>query len=65
MVQTRLMATINQVTRNPSNALERQMQTLAMATKRLTQHNQELEQQLNQRNEQNPEDQRDKWGNEE
>ena len=59
------MATINQVTENPSNALERQMQTLAMATKRLTQHNQELEQQLNQRNEQNPEDQRDKWGNEE
>ena len=41
------------------------MQTLATATKRLTQHNQELEQQLNQRNDQNPEDQRDKRGNEE
>ena len=59
------MATINQVTGNLSNALERQMQTLVTATKRLTQHNQELEQQLNQRNEQNPEDQRDKQDNEE
>ena len=51
MIQTRSMATINQETRNPSNALERQVQTLDATVKRLTQCNQELEQQLNQRNE--------------
>ena len=51
MVQMHLMATINQETGNPSNALERQVQTLPAAVERLTQRNQELEQQLNQRNE--------------
>ena len=59
------MATIIQETRNPSNALERQVQTFAAAVKRLTKHNQELEQQLNQRNEQSLNSQRDKRGNEE
>ena len=33
------MATINQKIENPSNALERQMQTLAIAVERLTQCN--------------------------
>ena len=60
MVQTRLMATINQETENPSNAMERQVQTLTMIVERLTQRNQEFEQQLNQRNEQRPNDQHDK-----
>ena len=45
------MATINQEIENPPNALERQVQTLAVSVERLTQRNQELEQQLNQRNE--------------
>ena len=49
------MATINQETGNPPNALERKMQTLAVAIERLTQRNQELEQQLNQRNERHQE----------
>ena len=60
MVQTRLMATINQETENPSNAMERQVQTLTTTVERLTQRNQEFEQQLNQRNEQRPNDQHDK-----
>ena len=38
------MATINQETGNPPNTLERQVQTLVVAIKQLTQHNQELEQ---------------------
>ena len=59
------MATINQETENPSNAMERQVQTLTMIVERLTQRNQEFEQQLNQRNEQRPNDQHDKWDNEE
>ena len=37
------MATTNQETENLSNALERQVQTLATAVERLTQQNQELE----------------------
>jgi len=45
------MATINQEAGNPLNALERQVQTLAATVERLTQCNQKLEQQLNQRNE--------------
>ena len=59
MVQTRSMATINQETENPSNALERQVQTLAAAVERLTQRNYELEQQLNQKDEQRQEGQCD------
>ena len=51
MVQTRSMATINQEIGNPSNALERKVQTLAVIVKWLTQRNQELAEQLNQRNE--------------
>ena len=43
MVQMRLMATTNQETGNPPNALERQVQTLATAVERLTQWNHELE----------------------
>ena len=39
MVQMHLMATINQKIRNSSNALERQVQTLAAAVERLTKHN--------------------------
>ena len=46
------MATINQETGNPSNALERQVQTLATTIEQLTRRDQELEQQLNQRSEQ-------------
>ena len=45
------MATINQEIGNPSNALERKVQTLAVIVKWLTQQNQELAEQLNQRNE--------------
>ena len=45
------MATINQETENPSNALEREVQVFTAAVKQLTQRNQELEQQLNKRNE--------------
>ena len=41
------------------------MQTLAIAIERLTQCNQELEQQLNQRNERRLEDQCDKYDNNE
>ena len=63
MVQTCSIATINQETKNPSNALERQVQTLAVVVERLTLRNQELEQQLNQRNEIRPEIQRDEWDN--
>ena len=37
------MATINQETGNPSNTLERQVQTLVAVVEWLTQHNQELE----------------------
>ena len=37
------MATTNQETENLSNALERQVQTLATAVERLIQQNQELE----------------------
>ena len=65
MVQTHSMATINQETRNPSNALERQVQTLAATIEQLTQRNQELEQQLNQKNERRPEDQHDERNNDE
>ena len=65
MVQTRSMATINQKTGNPSNALERQVQTLVATVEQLTQRNQELEQQLTQGNERHPEDQCNKWDNEE
>ena len=39
MVQTRSMATINQETGNPSNAMKRQVQTLVAAVERLTQRN--------------------------
>ena len=53
------MATINQEIRNPSNVLERQGQTLVAAVERLTLHNQELEQQLNQKNERYLDNQRD------
>lgn len=49
------MATINQEIGNPPITLERQVQTLAAVVERLTQHNQELEQQLNQRKEQHQE----------
>lgn len=59
------MATINHETKNPSNTLERQVRTLATTVERPTQRNQELEQQLNQRNEQHLEDQHDKWDSEE
>ena len=65
MVQTRSMATINQEIRNPSNALERQGQTLAAAVERLTLHNQELEQQLNQKNERYLDNQRNEQDNDE
>ena len=41
------------------------MQTLVAAVEWLTQRNQELEQQLNQGNERRPEDQHDRWDNEE
>jgi len=41
------------------------VQTLVAAIEWLTQRNQELEQQLNQGNERRPEDQRDRWDNEE
>ena len=44
------MATTNQETENPSNALERQVQTLATTVERLTQWNHELEWQLEQQN---------------
>ena len=55
------MATINQETGNPSNALERQVQTPAATIEQLTQRNQELEQQLNQKNERRQEGQCDEW----
>ena len=44
MVQTPLTATINQEAGNPSNALERQVQTLAAIVQLLIQRNQKLEQ---------------------
>ena len=59
------MATINQETRNPSNALERQVQTRVAVVEQLTQRNQELEQQLNQRNKWGPKDQHDERDDEE
>ena len=59
------MATINQEIGNPSNALERQGQTLIAAVEWLTLHNQELEQQLNQRNERRLDNQRDERDNDE
>ena len=43
MVLTQSMATTNQKIRNPPNALERQVQTLAAMVEWLTQWNHELE----------------------
>ena len=57
------MATINQETENPYNTLERQVQTLIAAVKQPTQRNQELEQQLNQKDEWRPNDQHDERDN--
>ena len=54
MVLTQSMATTKQDTRNPPSALERQVQTLTVAVEWLTQQNHELEQQLKQRNDQEP-----------
>ena len=65
MVQTHSLATINQEIENPPNALERQVQTLAMAIKRLTQRNKDLEEQLNQRNERRPNNQCNEQDNDE
>ena len=59
------MTSINQKTQKPSNTAERQVQTLATIVKRLTQCNQELEQQLNQRDERHPNDQHNKRDNDE
>ena len=44
MVQMGSMATINQETGVPSNALERQVLTLTAAVEQFTQRNQELKQ---------------------
>ena len=57
MVQILSITTINQETGKP----QRQVQTLAAIVKRLTQCNQELEQQLNQRDERRPNDQHNEW----
>nr|POF16097.1 hypothetical protein CFP56_15588 [Quercus suber] len=46
MVLTQSIATNNQESRNPLNALERQVQTLVATVERLTQWNHELERQL-------------------
>ena len=59
MVLTRSMATTNQETRNPPNTLERQVQTLATMVEGFTQRNHELEGLLEQRNDQEPNDQKD------
>ena len=53
------MATTNQETGNLFNALERQVQTLAIAVEQLTQRNHELERQLEQWNDREPNDQND------
>ena len=53
------MATTNQEIENPSNALERQVQTLIAVVEWLTQQNHELEWQLEQQNYQEPNDQND------
>ena len=53
------MATTNQETGNLSNALERQVSTLAAMDEWLTQRNHELEWQLKQWNDQEPNDQND------
>ena len=59
------MATTNQKIRNPPNALERQVQTLAVMVEWLTQWNHELERQLEQRNDQEPNDQNNRQGRDE
>ena len=59
MVLTRSMATTNQETGNPPNTLERQVQTLATTVEGFTQRNHELEGLLEQRNDQEPNDQKD------
>ena len=53
------MATTNQETENPSNALERRVSTLVAVDEWLTQRNHELEWQLKQWNDQEPNDQND------
>ena len=52
MVLTRLMATTNDIREEepPITALERQVQTLAIAVERLTKQNHDLEEQLRQKN---------------
>lgn len=53
------MATINQEIENPPNALEKKVQTLAMAVERLIQQNHELERKLAIQNEQHLNDRND------
>ena len=59
------MATTNQKTGNPSNALKRQVQTLVVEIERLIQWNHELERQLEQQNNREPNDQNDKQNRDE
>ena len=44
MIQTQSMTTTNPESENPSNAMERQEQTLIAIVEQLTQQNQELKQ---------------------
>ena len=59
------MATTNQENGNPPNASKRQVQTLVAANEWLTQRNHELEWQLEQQNNQEPNDQNDRQDREE
>ena len=59
------MATTNQEIGNPPNALERQVSTLDAVDEWLTQRNHELEWQLKQWNDQEPNDQNDGQNREE
>ena len=65
MVLTRSMATTNQETGSPPNALERQVQTPTVVVEWLTQWNHELERQLKQRNDQELDDQNNRQGRDE